>query len=135
MSDKVIGMIGLLLFAATAAVAARSPEAPNETVVLTVVARYVSAYDSLDVNAVKAVWPSVDAKALGRAFAGVESQSFHFDECRIVPDTSSAKAYCAGTAVFVPKVGNRHEHFEFREWTFEIEKTGEEWTIARVDVH
>ena len=135
MSDKVIGMIGLLLFAATAEVAARSPEAPNETVVLTVVARYVSAYDSLDVNAVKAVWPSVDAKALGRAFAGLESQSFHFDECRIVPDTSSAKAYCAGTAVFVPKVGNRHEHFEFREWTFEIEKTGEEWTIARVDVH
>jgi hypothetical protein len=135
MSEKVIGAIGIFLLAATAAAAARSPETPNETVVLTVVARYVSAYDSLDVNAVKAVWPSVDAKALGRAFAGLESQSFHFDECRIVPDTSSAKAYCAGTAVFVPKVGNRHEHFEFREWTFEIKKTGEEWTIARVDVH
>jgi hypothetical protein len=135
MFEKAIAAFGIFLLAATATTPAMSPEAPNETVVLTVVARYVSAYAHLDVEAVKAVWPSVDAKALGRAFAGLESQSFHFDECRIVPETSSAKAYCAGTAVFVPRVGNRHEHFEFREWTFELKKAGEEWTIARVDVH
>ena len=99
-----------------------------------VLSRYRSAYQSLNVNAAKGVWPSVDTRALSRAFAGLQSQEFDFSECQIALDNNRATAACGGTARFVPKVGNRSERVEFRRWTFQMRKADEQWTIAKVDV-
>ena len=119
---------------AEAAPTAASAVAGEEVAVRNVLSRYRSAYQSLNVNAAKGVWPSVDAKALSRAFAGLQSQQFDFSECQIALDNNRATAACGGTARFVPKVGNRSERVEFRRWTFQMRKADEQWTIAKVDV-
>ena len=107
----------------------------GETAVRDVLGRYASAYRNLNAGAAKAVWPSVDEKALGRAFAGLESQAIYFTDCQVSVVIVSAKAHCVGTAQFTPKVGNKTQHLENREWTFDFQKSGEQWTIAHVDVH
>jgi hypothetical protein len=89
----------------------------------------------LNVNAAKGVWPSVDTKALGRAFAGLQSQQFDFSDCQISVDTDRASAVCGGTARFVPRVGNKSERVEFRTWNFEMRKADDQWMIAKVAVH
>jgi hypothetical protein len=125
--------------ASTPAATTTTPTVPaaaaSESAVRNALGRYVSAYRRLDVGEAKAIWPSVDSKALGRAFAGLESQRIYFRDCKVSVAVTTAKAHCVGTAEFVPKVGNRIEHLESREWTFEMRKTGEQWTIAHLDVH
>ena len=54
---------------AAAAAAAVATRAGEESAVRNVLGGYVSAYRNLNVDAAKAVWPSVDTKALGRAFS------------------------------------------------------------------
>ncbi|HEX7793203.1 MAG TPA: hypothetical protein VF456_02575 [Vicinamibacterales bacterium] len=121
--------------AATTTAAAVTQRSTGERAVRDVLGRYASAYRTLNVGAAKAVWPSVDEKALGRAFAGLESQAIYFTDCQVSVVIVSAKAHCMGTAQFTPKVGNKTQHLETREWTFDFQKTGEQWTIAHVDVH
>jgi len=120
---------------AATTVAAVAPRVAEESAVRDVLGRYVRAYGGLNVSATKAVWPSVDTRALGRAFAGLESQALYFADCQISMAIVSARAKCFGTAEFVPRVGNRSAHRDSREWTFEMKKAGDQWTIARVDVH
>jgi hypothetical protein len=121
--------------AATTTAVAVAQRSIGEKAVRDVIGRYTSAYRNLNVGAAKAVWPSVDEKALGRAFAGLESQAIYFTDCQVSVVIVSAKARCVGTAQFTPKVGNKTQHLESREWTFDFQKTGEQWTIAHVDVH
>jgi len=120
---------------AATTVAAVAPRASEESAVRDVLGRYVRAYGGLNVSAAKAVWPSVDTRALGHAFAGLESQALYFADCQISVAIVSARAKCVGTAEFMPRVGNRSAHRDSREWTFEMKKAADQWTIARVDVH
>ena len=106
----------------------------EESAVRTVLDRYRIAYSGLDVEAARAVLPSVDAKALGRAFDRLESQELAFDFCLIAVNGNRATAACGGDTRFVPKVGSRTQRVESRKWTFEMRKTGEQWTISGVDV-
>jgi hypothetical protein len=121
--------------AATTTTPTATAAAASESAVRSALGRYASAYRRLNVGEAKAIWPSVDTKALGRAFAGLESQKIYFRDCQVSVAVTTAKAHCVGTAEFVPKVGNRIEHLESREWMFEMKKTGEQWTIAHLDVH
>ena len=121
--------------AATTMTSTVTPAAAGESAVRSALGRYVSAYRRLNVSEAKAIWPSVDTRALRRAFAGLESQKIYFRDCQVSVAVTTAKAHCVGTTEFVPKVGNRTEHLESREWTFEMKKTGGEWTIAHLDVH
>jgi hypothetical protein len=119
----------------TAAPTASRAGASDELAVRNILVRYRSAYENLNVNAAKGVWPSVDTKALGRAFAGLQSQQFNFSNCQISVDTDRANAVCGGTARFVPRVGNKSERVEFRTWNFEMRKADDQWMIAKVAVH
>ena len=42
--------------------------------------QYRNAYQRLDAEAARAVWPSVDVRALSRAFDSLESQQLEFDD-------------------------------------------------------
>jgi len=106
----------------------------EEAAVRTVLDRYRIAYSGLDVDAARAVLPSVDAKALGRAFERLQSQEIIFDHCQIAVYGTRATAACGGDTRFVPKVGSRTERFESRKWTFDMRKTGDQWTISGVEV-
>ena len=115
--------------AVVAASAVNVPGRQDESLVSSVLERYARAYDSLDASAAREVWPSVDERALARAFAGLESQQVSFDTCRIDVQGEIANASCRGLASYVGKVGNREPRTEPRQWTFELRRDGEAWKI------
>lgn len=95
--------------------------------------RYADAYKRLDAAAARAVWPTVDERALARAFEGLESQGITFDHCDVAVAGSSANAACAGRARFVPKVGSREPLVEQRRWTFRLRKADDGWEIVQAE--
>jgi hypothetical protein len=123
------------------AVAAIAPGTPmpvrtDETRVTQVLNQYAHAYGQLDATAARAVWPTVDERALARAFAGLESQALSFDACDVSVRGTTATASCRGTASYVGKVGSREQHTEPRQWTFQLRREGEDaWKIQKAEAH
>jgi hypothetical protein len=96
--------------------------------------RYVTAFERLDVDAAKAVWPTVDGAALRRAFSQLEAQHLAFESCGITIAGSDANARCRGQATFHPRVGSRPLHLPSREWTFHLARAGDGWHIVDATV-
>ena len=91
---------------------------------------YQSAFEQFDPDAVKAVWPSVDAKALGRAFDGLSSQSIVFDRCDVNVTGPSARAACFGGVEYVKRVGGGGTQSARRQWIFDLQKSADgAWRI------
>jgi hypothetical protein len=105
----------------------------EETRVQEVLRRYARAYGELDASAAAAVWPSVDEKALARAFKDLASQNLSFDDCEIDIRGSVANASCRGMASYVGKVGSREPRIEPRTWRFELRRDGEAWKIENAE--
>jgi len=102
----------------------------DETRVTQVLDQYARAYGQLDASAARAVWPSVDERALARAFAGLQSQNVSFDNCDVNVSGATAKASCRGHASYVGKIGSREPRIEQRQWTFELKRDGNDaWKI------
>jgi hypothetical protein len=96
---------------------------------------YAEAYERLDASAARRVWPSVDERALARAFAGLESQGLSFERCDVEVQEAEARAVCRGRARYVPKVGNREPLTASRQWTFRLRRAGDNsWQIADAEV-
>jgi hypothetical protein len=91
---------------------------------------YERGYEQLDANAVRAVWPSVDARALARAFHDLKSQTLVFDRCNIDVARAHATAACRGYATYQTRVGEQAMRTERREWTFRLQKSDEAWEIV-----
>ena len=91
--------------------------------------QYRNAYQLLDAESARAVWPSVDVRALARAFDSLTSQELEFDNCQVDVAGEAATAQCRGTATYTPKVGKREPKLEPRQWTFHLRKVGEGWKI------
>jgi hypothetical protein len=94
--------------------------------------RYRTAYSTLDAAGARGVWPSVDVRALSRAFDQMESQAIRFDHCDIAVADNRANASCSGDASYVPKVGNRNTRTMSRHWNFELRRSGDRWIISEV---
>lgn len=95
--------------------------------------RYRTAYERLDANAARSVWPNVDENALSRAFGSIESQRLTFDDCAIDVDGSTAAATCSGRASIVPKVGGGTQTVR-RTWRFALAQDGSAWRIESATV-
>lgn len=96
---------------------------------------YQSAYETLDAQAAAAVYPRVDARALGRAFDGLSSQKLDFERCDVTPvSADQAQATCVGRAAFVPRVGSQTPRVEQRRWSFVLQRQGEVWRIVGAQV-
>ncbi len=95
--------------------------------------RYARAYGALDAEAARAVWPSVDEKALARAFQNLASQNVSFDDCDIDIRGAVASASCRGQASYVGKVGSRERRTEMRLWRFELRREGDAWKIENAE--
>ena len=115
---------------ASAAPAPRTP--PPETAIQTVLTQYRTAYRDLDAGAAQAVWPSVDAKALRKAFERLEEQHLIFNSCQIAVSDARAVVSCDGSARYVPRVGNRDPHDDRRQWEFTLSKVDDVWLIDKV---
>lgn len=122
--------------ASPAVIAAAEPapmQPPPEPLVRSALARYAKAYNDLDVDAAERVWPSVNRSALERAFDSLASQRVSLGECRIDVDGDSARASCAGSATWRPKVGGG-ERTDERSWIFDLEKSAAGWRIVNARV-
>jgi hypothetical protein len=97
-----------------------------------VIRRYEAAYERLDASAAKKIWPSLDERALARAFAGLASQTLTLEPCNIDVAGSSAVASCHGFATYVGRVGNKMGQVQRRDWTFELRKSTDDWQIRSV---
>ena len=91
--------------------------------------QYQSAYSLLDAQAARVVWPSVDVRALARAFDSLTSQQLAFETCQFDIVGEAATAQCRGSATYTPKVGSRGPKLESRQWTFHLRKVDEGWKI------
>lgn len=92
-------------------------------------AQYRDAYQRLDADAAQAIWPSVDVRALARAFDSLDSQELAFETCVFDIAGGAATAQCRGSATYTPKVGGRSARLESRQWTFRLLKGAEGWKI------
>jgi hypothetical protein len=109
-----------------------SPAGPTEEQQITATLhRYAAAYQQLDANAARTVWPTVDQRALARAFNSLESQEFTFDECDVRVVDRGASAACRGSVTYIPKVGGKAAHTGDRQWNFELQKQQDVWLITR----
>ena len=107
--------------------------APFDTrAVQTVLNRYRDAVSTLDVTAVRAVWPNADAGVLRKEFAGVLEQDIEFEACRISRVETGVTASCAGVIESGFKAGERRPHVERRRWQFTLRESGVGWHIIEV---
>jgi hypothetical protein len=121
---------GALRSAAVESSANAEPAAvSDERQVRGTLSRYEVAYSRLDAAAAGAVWPSVDRRALARAFGDLASQSVSLGRCDVRINGASAQADCAGVAKWAPKVGGG-THTQARRWHFDLRNTGGDWIIT-----
>ena len=106
-----------------------SPAADDEASILQVLRRYERAVARKDSVGAKAVWPSLDARALARAFNDLQSHSLAFEDCGVTVDSVEARATCQGVATYLPKVGRRKPIRASHEWTFSLAKARGGWHI------
>jgi serine/threonine-protein kinase len=116
----------------TAPVQTAPPLAPPDEreAVRAALRRYEAAYESLDVAALRAVWPALsdaDARALGRAFAGYDRLQMTFATCEVEAQGAAATASCRVTQAIEVKVGSPLRSTQ--QVTFRLRKTAESWTI------
>jgi hypothetical protein len=95
-------------------------------------ARYAAAYSGLNASAARAVWPSVDQRALARAFDGLASQRVLLDHCDVLVNGATARANCSGSAEWTPKVGGG-PRTAARRWMFELQNADAAWQIVRAE--
>jgi hypothetical protein len=91
------------------------------------------AYEQRDARLAKAVWPTVNERALARAFEGLRSQSVTFDRCRMNVLSVSADVECRGVMNYVPRVGSQDQRTESRQWTFRVRKGDDQWLITNAE--
>ena len=115
---------------ATPVAAVLADTASDEADIQSTLTRFRTAYSQLNASAARDVWPSVDARALERAFQSLKSQDLRFDSCKMTVTGARAQAACKGRAVYVPRIGDQSPRFTAREWNFELRKADERWTIA-----
>jgi hypothetical protein len=95
--------------------------------------RFKTAYERLDPRAAQAVWPTVDVRALERAFGSLAAQEIAFEDCDLAITGGRARATCQGQGTYVPKVGDRAPRTLRREWAFELERVSSDWRIAHTE--
>jgi hypothetical protein len=115
------------------AVAPSVPVVRDESVIRAVLERYRRAYERLDAEALKIIWPSVDERTLAQSFAVLDSQSMRFDTCRIDIDNARGVATCDGEATSAARSGDRSIHTRTGTWTFELHKNGDDWAVDSVE--
>lgn len=115
-----------------AAAAASMPIPDPRAAIRATLGRYESAYTQLDASAVQAVWPSLDHRALARAFEGLASQRVSLGSCDVNVTGETARANCSGTAAWTPRVGGGSRSTS-RRWVFDLTQAEGAWRIVRVD--
>jgi tetratricopeptide (TPR) repeat protein len=119
--------------ASTETAAARVPppssRAPSEdAAIATTLRAYEDAYSSLDVEATRAVFPTVNAALLAQGFAQMKAQRLQILEAQFVVSGTTATVTCRVRQRFEPKVGRASETTV--STTFFLQKSNGVWSIV-----
>ena len=109
-----------------------SAAAVDRQAVLHTVNEYKQAYESMDVEATAAVWPSVDRRALARAYSTLKSQDLELQNCSISIDDAKATTRCRGTIEYVRRIGSSTPRTGYQDFVFTLRKLGSNWIIYDV---
>jgi len=91
-----------------AAGTAPAQAAPADAAVREALQRYSAALESLDVNAVKKVQPSIPIDSLAKAFKDMRELKVAIDEVKVLSaDGTTARVSCRVTQTLTPRVGSR----------------------------
>jgi hypothetical protein len=101
--------------------------------ITTTLHRLQEAFEQRDASLAKKVWPTVNERALARAFDGLRSQSITFDQCWMNIFNVSADVECRGVMTYVPRVGSQDQRTESRQWIFRIQKDEDQWFITTAE--
>jgi hypothetical protein len=94
--------------------------------------RYRDAASTLDVSALRAIWPAADVTALRKQFAAVREQNLEYAACRISSSGTHATASCRGTVETGFSARKRRPHVESKRWEFRLRKVSDRWLITAV---
>jgi len=109
-----------------------SAVAVDRQAVLHTVNEYKQAYEAMDVGATAAVWPSVDRRALARAYSTLKSQDLELQDCTISIADTKATTRCRGTIEYVRRIGNPTPRTGYQDFVFTLHKLGSNWIIYDV---
>jgi len=115
----------------------RTEELPTNTEVNSirrVVDQYVNAFNSLDEQAALTIWPSLDERALTKAFSELAEQELTLEACQVDSTGTRAAVFCHGRLRYVPKIGRQSSRTREGRWTFRLRNTDETWTIESVAI-
>jgi serine/threonine protein kinase len=103
--------------------------AVEEAAIRATLREYAAAYESLSVDAVRRVYPGVNAELLARSFNGLSAQQVRISgDDKITIDGANAVVTCTVLQSFTPKVGQgRRQNVKS---TFRLQKTGGRWVIV-----
>jgi hypothetical protein len=101
----------------------------QEQVVRELLERYAYAYERMDVQAAKALHPSLDDRALRRAFHGLNAQQVRLADCGVSFVGQGANARCQRSATYRTKVGSQVLRYT-NEWTFNLSRDDAGWQIV-----
>jgi hypothetical protein len=113
-------------------IAASPPIVADEVLIRSALERYRSAYERLDADAAKMVWPAFDDRGLTQPFSDLDSQSMRFANCRVDIDGARGVAACRGEATYAARAGDRSIRTQTGTWRFELYKNSGDWKIASV---
>ena len=93
--------------------------------------RYESAYDNLDAEAVRALYPGAPVN-LAATFAQYQFYRLELviQRVTLAPDLNSATAVARLSHFFQPRVGRSQQYVRTQEFAFE--KRGNSWIIVRI---
>jgi hypothetical protein len=117
--------------------AATGSDEGNQTQrVLRVIQEYTRAFERLDIQATKAVYPSAPDRELRRAFRDLEGQRIRLDNCGVSISGSGqdANARCQGDYTYRPKVGSGLVRLNGREWIFSLSRNEGAWQILNATI-
>lgn len=95
--------------------------------------QYRDAFAALDVSRVLPLWPTVDERALIKAFARLEQQYLAFKECKIAMTGMRAEVLCTGNVRIVSRIGNGIPVFRDGRWKFSLRRSPAGWLIQSVE--
>ena len=103
--------------------------AAEEGAIRATLREYAAAYESLNVDAVRRVYPTVNTEALARLFRELRSQQVQITgDDSITIDGASAVVRCVVVQSFTPKVGAGRRGEKVAS-VFRLQKTGGRWVI------
>jgi len=111
--------------------ATAAPLRDERAAIRTALNRYEAAYNRLDVEAVHTIWPTLDQRALARAFDSLTAQRVSLQNCSVDVSGSTARANCSGSAAWTPKIGGG-ERSAARKWAFDLNESDGGWRIVHV---